>query len=76
MDLLALRDHVYHRVQRVQADGTSPELPTTVTAQQALQAWKRRLRSVGGKVTALTPPGGALEWASPLSGAAPRDNDR
>lgn len=69
MDLLTIRDCVYHRIQQNSSDDIAPVLPATSIAQQALRAWKRRLRSVGGDVTTLIPPSGALEWASPVSNA-------
>lgn len=67
MELLTLRDQVYQRIQQGCPEDTAPAPPAAPAAQQALRAWKRRLRSVGGAVTMLTPPSGALEWASPAS---------
>lgn len=67
MELLILRDHIYHRIQQGFPEDTALVPPATPAAQQALRAWKRRLRSVGGAVTTLTPPSGALEWASPAN---------
>jgi hypothetical protein len=67
MELLTLRDQVYHRIQQNCLEDTALVPLATPAAQQALRAWKRRLRSVGEVVTMLTPPSGALEWASPAS---------
>lgn len=67
MDLLTLRDHIYHRIHQDRPDETALVPPATTAAQQALRAWKRRLHWVGGDVTTLTPPSGALEWASPAN---------
>jgi len=63
VELLALRDTVHGLVRSSPVSDAAPILLTTRSAQHALAAWTRRLRSVGGDVGALTPPSGALEWA-------------
>jgi len=74
VELLALRDKVHCVVRSSPVPDAAPALLTARSAQHALAAWTRRLRSVGGDVAALTPPSGALEWARTPSVALAPDH--